>query len=204
VRSITCPCDATFDADLPDEIDLDEEESKLDEIVAGTFMVVTCPKCGRKLKPEPRLRLRSTRRPTDLFTLPESERFSFYGGFVEIPKGCEVLIGFPELYERALLLAAGLDATAVEVLKYYLLAKAVDTQNSSDEVVVSFAGRQEDGKLRFQIAGLREGEIAILALPYDRYEKALRDLARTAKTEPFARIFEGPYRSVRALEMSGD
>ena len=204
MRSITCPCDATFDADLPDEMDLDEEGSRLDEILAGTFMELSCPKCGRKLKPEPRLRLRSTRRSIDLFTLPESERFSFYGGFVEIPRGCEVLIGFPELYERARLVADRLDASAVEVLKYYLLAKAVETQSAGDEVVVSYAGRQEDGKLRFQIAGLREGEIAVLALPFDQYEKALRDLARTAKAEPFARIFEGPYRSVRVLEMSGD
>jgi len=200
MRTITCLCERSFEADLPDLIDLDREPGTLEAIIRGDFLTVTCPHCERILKPEPRVRLSSRERGLDVLAVPETDRLAFYGGALEIPGGCELLLGYPELHERALVLKAGLDARAVEVLKYHLLAKALETPESEEEILVAYVGRIEDGKLRFSITGLRPGELALLDLPFDRYERAVKDLGKTLKTEPFSRIFEGPYRSVRILE----
>jgi predicted nucleic-acid-binding Zn-ribbon protein len=46
MRSITCPCNHVFDANIPETIDLDSDKSQLDALADGTFMTVTCPSCG--------------------------------------------------------------------------------------------------------------------------------------------------------------
>lgn len=202
MRSLTCHCEKTFEADLPESIDLDRDEECLKAIISGDFMNVTCPNCGSLLKPELATRLSSAKRGLDLYALPESERFSVYAGTVEAPKGCELLVGYAELRERAFVLQAKLDARVVEILKYHLLAKALQSPGAEEEVIVSFAGKQADGRLRFELSGLKPGELAVLALPFDRYERAVSESSKTLKTEPFATIFAGVYRSIRSLEAS--
>jgi hypothetical protein len=204
MRSITCLCERAFEADLPDQIDLDLQPDTIGEILDGGFFAVSCPNCGRRLKPELSVRLTSRLRGIDLFVLPEADRFWVYQRGGDVPAGCEVLIGYAELFERALMLRDGLEPRSMEVLKYYLLAKASATDSSGAELIVSYAGKQPGGKLRFQISGLRPEELAILDLTADRYERTFADLARLSKTEPFAEIFAGSYRSLRSLEASED
>jgi len=200
MRIVTCRCERTFDAELPDEIDLDSDPSVLDEILEGNFLTVTCPHCGHRLKPDIPVSIRSRRRGLDIKVLPEGERSALLDGRTTETAGVEFLVGYPELYERALVIREGLDPGAVEVLKYYILAKALESAGASSDPIVSFRGRTADNKLSFGIAGLRDEEVAILALPYDHYEKACKNLASLAMTEPFSTFLSGPYRSVRALE----
>lgn len=202
MRNVTCRCEKSFDADLPDEIDLDADAATIDHILSGDFLAVTCPECGSRLKPELRIRLVSRTRSLDITVLPELERLSFYRGAVELPKGGQVLVGYPELFERALIIRDGLDAEAIEIVKYYLAAKAVEQAPEAD-IVVSYAGKKE-GKLTFHIAGLRESEIAVLHVEEAIYKKTLSDKARSVRSEPFDRIFSGPYKSIRALEAEPD
>ena len=198
MRKVTCRCESSFDADLPEEIDLDAEPGKLDEILAGDFFKVTCPNCGAGLKPELRVRLLSRKRGLDLVVLPELERMALYRGAADLPKGAQALVGYAELYERARAWADELDPEVLEMLKYWLLAKAQEGAPEA-ELSAAYEGR-ESGKLRFHIAGLREGELALLRVGQELYDKTAADKARSLRSEPFDRIFAGPYRSVRALE----
>jgi hypothetical protein len=198
MRKVTCMCETSFDADLPEEIDLDAEPGRLDEILSGEFFCVSCPSCGAKLKPELRVRLVSRKRGMDLTVLPELERMSLYRGAAGLPKGSQALVGYEELYERARILADGLDPEVVEILKFWLLAKAEESSPEA-EPSASYAGT-EAGKLRFHLRGLKEGEIGVLPVGRELYDKAVSDKARTLRSEPFDRIFAGEYRSLRSLE----
>lgn len=203
MRKVTCMCETSFEADLPEEIDLDAEPGRIDEILSGTFFQVSCPNCGTTLKPELSVRLLSRKRGMDLQVLPELERLSFHLGEVAVPKGTELLIGYAELFERARMLADGLDPTVLEVIKYYLLLKAEEGAPESAELSVAYAGPQEGtGKLLFHIAGMKEGEIAVLPIGRDYYDRIRKDLPSTLRQEPFDALFKGPYRSIKALEAS--
>jgi len=196
-------CETSFDADLPEEIDLDAEPGRIDEILSGTFFQVSCPSCGTLLKPELSVRLLSRKKHLDIQVLPELERLSFHLGEVSVPKGAELLIGYAELFERARMIADGLDPAAVEIIKYYLLLKAEEGAPESAELSVAYAGLQEgSGKLLFHIRGMKEGEIAVLPIGRDYYERILKEAPSTIKKEPFDAIFAGPYRSIKVLEAS--
>jgi hypothetical protein len=198
MRKVTCTCESTFDADLPDEIDLDAEPERIDQILTGDFFVVACPNCGASLKPELRVRFLSKKRDLDLTVLPELDRLPLYRNKAGLPKGSEALVGYAELFERARVIVDGLDAQVIEIIKYWLLAKAEEKSPEAD-LRLTYAGIDGD-RLVFHAAGLREGEIAVLHIERDLYDRALGDKPRTLRSQPFARIFESSYRSVRVLE----
>ncbi len=199
MRKVACMCETSFEADLPEEIDLDERKGTLSEILAGDFFAVRCPGCGMIIKPELRVRLVSKKAGMDLLVLPELERSSLYLGTAELPPGAEVLVGYAELYERAMMIEAGLDPEAIEMLKLWLLEKA-EEQSPAGEVSIAFAGRK-DGKLTFHVSGLKEGQVAVLPVDQSTYSKTLADKARNKGEAPFDRVFKGPYKSIRALDV---
>jgi hypothetical protein len=198
MRKVTCMCESSFEADLPEEIDLDAESGRIDDILAGKFFAIRCPSCGAELKPELRVRLRSKERNLDLQLVPELERQSVYLGQASLPKGAEALVGFTELYERAMLLKAGVDPETVEIIKYWLLEKAAEKEPDA-EISIRFSGIEGD-KLTFHLGGLRQGETAVLHVGRDLYSRSLADKATTMRNPPFDRIFAGPYKSIRILE----
>jgi hypothetical protein len=198
MRKVSCMCETSFDADLPEEIDLDAEPGALDEILSGDFMAVDCPSCGAKIKPELRVRLVSKKKGLDMVALPELERLSLYRGAAELPKGAEALVGFPELFERARILVDGLDPEAIEIIKYWLIQKASE-QAPDAEISAAYAGKKGD-KLAFHVTGLKEDQVAVLPIDPSTYAKTLSEKARSLREAPFDRIFKGSYRSIRALE----
>ncbi|MCK7470821.1 MAG: M50 family metallopeptidase [Desulfomicrobium escambiense] len=103
LRSVTCPCEAVFEADLPRVRGPGRPSRQaLAEILEGTFLSsVNCPECGTPRKagsggprgiryPEPRPD-RSSRRWSGT---------PFYRGTVAVPQGAEAVIGYRELVER--------------------------------------------------------------------------------------------------------
>lgn len=206
MREITCRCERSFDAELPDEIDLDAEPGRLAQVLAGEFFALSCPNCGERIKPEIRVRFRSRKRGLDFLVLPEMERLALYLGKAELPKGGEVLVGYAELFERARILEDGLDIESIEIAKYWLRVQAEEKASEGAAIGVAYSGLDEAGRLRFHVSGLRSdpAELAVLPLPREQYERILRDKSRTARTEPFDRIFAGPYRSVRCLEIPAE
>jgi len=202
MRTVTCRCEELIEAAFPEEIDLDNEINTglLIEILEGNFFAVDCPKCGERIKPEFAVRLRSKKRSLDLLVLPEIERLAFYLDKIRAPKGGEILIGYAELYERALIISEGLDAEAIEIIKYWLASRASEEAPKGSEIAITYAGKNEEDRLKFQIHGLRKNEIAIIPVRMDYYEKTRSDLSRTRRKEPFDKILAGPYKSIRALE----
>jgi hypothetical protein len=191
-------CETSFDADLPEDVDLDAQgEGALDQILKGDFLAVTCPNCGARLKPELRVHLVSKKRKLDIVCLPELERVSLYLGSASIPEGAEAVVGYAELYERAKILADGLDAETIEIMKYLVAEKAEDEAPDA-EISIAYAGKK-DGKLQFHVSGLKEGEVAVLPLSPAIYDKTFADKTETKKEAPFDRVFKGPYRSIRIL-----
>jgi hypothetical protein len=203
MRNVTCKCDASFDADLPDEVDLDKGGGILGLILSGDFMVTSCPSCGAVLKPELRVRLTSKKMGLDLIVLPELERSSLYLGTADLAAGAEVLVGYAELLERARILTAGLDPESIEIIKLWLLERA--EEKAPEAFVTAAYAETKEGRLLFHLEGLREGEIAVLPVDKAIYDRAVADKAKSKREKPFDKIFQGPYRSVRVLEFdNGD
>ncbi len=198
MRSVTCPCEAVFEADLPQSVDLDDKPQALAEILEGTFLSVKCPECGSLVKPDLAVRVVSGTRSLDLQVVPEVERYAFYRGTVAVPQGAEAVIGYRELVERVKAVRDGVSPRALEVLKYLLLARAQQDAPEA-EIIIEYTGREE-GSLVFDVWGLKEGEAGVVRVPAGLYEKTLSELGRKTAEEPFSRIFSGTYRSVRALE----
>jgi len=198
MRKVTCRCETTFDADLPEEIDLETSPKAFDEILGGDFLAIICPNCGARLKPELRVRLYSKKSGMDIVALPELERMSLYRGAIELPKNAQAVVGHPELFERARILVDGMDPEAVEIIKYWLLQKAME-QVPDTEISVAYAGKKDD-KLVFHLVGLKEDQVAILPVDQGTYTKTVSEKARSIHEAPFDRIFKGPYRSIRILE----
>lgn len=196
-------CETSFDADLPEEIDVDEKPGTISQILEGSFFAVTCPSCGSLLKPELEVRLSSRIRNFDIQVIPEIERLAFYLGSRQI-SAPEVLIGYNELYERARMLEDGLDPTTIEIIKYYLLLKADERAPEGAAIRVAYAGLTPDGRLNFHVSGIKPNEVAVLPLSKDMYSKTFAGRTATLAQDPFTDIFKGPYRSIRALEAQPD
>lgn len=198
MRSVTCPCEAVFEADLPETVDLDARPRAMDEILEGTFLTARCPECGTVVKPDLPVRVLSSTRSLDIQVVPEMERYAFYRGAVPLPSGAEAVIGYRELVERMRAVRDGVSPRALEILKYLLLARAQQDAPDTD-IVIEYAGR-DGGSFLFDVWGLKEDEAGVVRVPATLYDRTLEDLSRKSAEEPFSRIFRGSYRSVRILE----
>lgn len=200
MRSITCFCEHTFDADLPEEIDLDREPAWLESIISGDFFKITCPNCGKVLKPDLETRLRYPSKKLDLVLIPELERTTFYRGQYKLPAGVECVIGFPELQDRVRAVRDGFDYRAVEIMKHVYLTKAEESDPDADASVY-YRGKEADGALCFHVFGLSSGKVAVVKAPLGMYELVLRELPERMKTEPYSIILQPPYVSVKRFDM---
>jgi len=199
MKTITCLCENTFDVDIPDEIDLDGDAVQLDKIRSGGFLSFSCPACGKTLKPEFPLKVKSANLALSLLMIPEDERMTFYRGKYDVPSGYECVIGYPELLDRVRAVADGFDHRAIEVMKYIFLSKAEDSDPSAQPFI--FSHGIEDGSLSFHVHGLKDGNVAVVKAPRKLYEMTLKDLPSKSKEEPFDAILKPPYVSVNRLDM---
>ena len=184
-----------MEIDCPDLVDIDADLQLFLQLQEGTFLTSVCPQCGLSLKPELKLRLKSESRGLDVLVVPELERLAVYRGKVDVPKGTEILIGYPELFERARILRDGLESRSVEIIKYYLLGRAEEQEPEAD-IIVLYHGLEE-GKLAFHIHGLKSGETGILRLPRESVDRYASDIV---KGDPqLKELFSSQYRSIRKL-----
>lgn len=239
-QRIPCLCDNAFTVDLPQEIDLDREGRYLEEILDGSFMNFRCPSCGKLHKPEFAVRLAWPSRNIQLALIPELERAEFlrreagksprgiWGGGKkrqDAGKGdlrVETVIGYPELLDRIAVLRDGLDSTAVETIKYFLLLKAEDSRLEAPagvaprentpsspgkgELRAWYRGKRPAGdsggtgeSLEFHLEGLREGEWAVSRIPLSLYEKTLEESRGGKKNDPYRGLWVGTYISARNM-----
>ena len=199
-RTLTCYCGASFEHDFPDQVDLDRGDL-LDSVLDGDFLAVDCPECGKRLKPEFPVRLTGRSIDADLFLVPELDRGGLSRGDLpySLPDAKRIVVGYPELVEKLRILLARLDDQAVEVIKYHLLSRAVESEEAQErDPRVAFHG-VEGGRLVFHIAGLNEDAIAVSRVPRETYDKALAKVEELALEEPFSAFLKPPHVSLSRL-----
>lgn len=200
MKTITCLCENSFDVDIPDEIDLDADQAHLDKIRSGGFLSFPCPACGKTLKPEFPVKVKSASLRLSLFMIPEDERMTFYRGKYQVPSGYECVIGYPELLDRVRAVADGFDHRAIEVMKYIFLCRAEESDPKAQPLI--FYHGIEEGSLSFHVHGLKDdGNVAVVRAPRQLYEMTLKELPAKSKEEPFDAILKPPYVSVNRLDM---
>ena len=196
MRILTCNCDHTFEADLNDLVNLDEEPQQLIALASGNFMSAICPACATILKPEFPLTLVWPSHRIEYFVIPEWDSVEPENSGT-YPKDIEILVGYPELADRIAVIQANLDPVAVEALKYYLLLKA--SEAAPDASAIVWFHSRTDEYLEFHLHGLREGEAAITRIPSSVYDRTLADYSAHPDSEPFISLRKGSYLSVRNL-----
>lgn len=202
-RKITCLCDNSFEAEIPEEIDLDTG-SYLEDIQNGKFLNFNCPSCGKKHKPEFPLSVLWPSKNLRFEILTELERGEFYrqkktqADKEKNPK--ETIIGYPEMADRLAVIRDGFEPVAVEAIKYFLHLKA-DEQYPEDELDIWYYGYSGEAgsvnDLEFHIHGIRANEVAVMKIPFSLYEKTLADYKRKPKSELFSALKVRTYLSVK-------
>jgi len=200
MQTVTCVCDEQLEIDPPSDLDLDENPEAVQEILEGRFMVYPCPKCGTDLKLEFPFRVRSLSRNLDCFFIPEKNRSDLLGGSLpfSISDSSQCVVGYPELVEKITLRDCGLDEKAVEVIKYHLLVRALESSESDSNVRILFAGKRGND-LVFHIVGLRDDEVGVSKIPETMYKKAEGNLSTSLKDETLSALLEPPYISINKI-----
>ena len=193
---ITCVCEKSFEADLPESVELSTTTDTVERIFDGTFLNFTCPHCGYSVKPEVPMRFTDSSRDIDIFLVPERDRNSFLLGHTEYHSPGRIVIGYSELVEKLKVYAASLDDSAVELIKYYLLAKA----GAGATPIIYFRGCEE-GDLLFDIFGVRDDEVGRARVPRELYEKSVKEFSEKRRQEPFSSILTPPYVSITKVEI---
>jgi hypothetical protein len=200
VRKVACNCGHSFEAQLPESIDIDKEPERWQEILCGDFMSVKCPNCGHPLKPDLPFRLTRKSFDLDLYYVPERDRRKALAGELpySISDAKELVVGYPELVERLSVMEGGLDFRAIEVLKYYLLRPALDDSEGEEEIRIRFKEKMQD-ELVFYIEGMKEDEIAVSRIAIETYNKVMQNLEDTLNSEPFSTLLSPPYISINKI-----
>jgi hypothetical protein len=205
-RRIACFCENTFEAELPDSVDLAADEGVEQLIVQGGFMAVDCPACGKRLTPEfPCLVSVAREIPgavggRGIFLVPEAERVACMRGKRPGVEGYDrIAIGMPELVEKVVVFGKGLDDRVIEIMKFYLLTGAAGGAGEDRDVTFLYRG-DEDDRMVFHIRGLAEGEIGVGRLSREIYRKIEVDLDSRLAQEPFSLFCDPPYVSIRKAE----
>jgi len=197
-KTIPCYCENKVEIDVPTEVDIAESAGVAEAIREGRFLSVTCPKCGKLLKPEFPVRIIDSAKGIEIFLIPELERGSFLLGrsqyTVKDIDGGRIVIGYAELVEKLAIFDAGLDDRAIEVIKYYMSQKVDDDAN----LEIYFRSR-EGGKLVFHILGLRDNEVGVSNIAFAVYETVVRELPEKIKEEPFDFLLAPPYVSFKKV-----
>ncbi len=207
-RRIACFCEKTFEAEMPDAVDLAADEGMRDAILSGEFMAAVCPACGKRLTPEfPCLVSMPAEIPgtggRDVLLVPEADRVACMRG--RLPEGmatpARVAVGVPELAEKLRIFGASLDDRVVEIVKYYYLTSAAAASAGEREVTLRYHG-EESGRMVFHIEGMAEGQIGVVRLSRDIYARIAADLSARLSEEPFSAFCDPPYVSLSRAELT--
>ena len=196
MSTITCVCEKSFEADIPESVELSEDPVAYKQIIDGAFLTFTCPHCSHSIQPDLPLRITDSSKGIDIFVVPERERNRYLLGLTGYDSPDRIVIGYAELAEKLRIYMTDLDDSAVELLKYYLLIKAGAGFTPS----IYFTGI-EGNSLLFDIVGLRDDEVGRLKIGRDVYEKAAKELPAKKDEEPYSTFLEPPYVSISKVEV---
>ncbi len=195
MKTIKCYCEKEIEIDIEEQINLAENPEIKDKILDGTFMSFKCGNCGKLLKIELPVRIFDKSSDLDLMMIPEVERDSFLMGQKKY-KNKKIVIGYPELAEKIILLDNNLDDRIIEIIKFYIISKL-----NTDKDIFLYFNKIENSTLIFHIYGLKADEIGISKIDYGFYKKVEKGLKAKLKEEPFKEILSLPYISVNKISM---
>lgn len=204
-RDIVCHCGNTIQQDLPETIDVQQDPHVIQQILEGSFMQVTCDSCGETLKPDfpvHFINLELSGEKLEMDYLPELERTQFFRKKVDTSAG-RVVIGYPELREKMLAYAHGLDDRALEILKFLLVEKALDkdlNEHSFNDITI-ILNNIENQQLEFYLYGLKDEEVATPRISMDLYNKVLESLPERLESELYSEIVKPPYVSINKIAL---
>lgn len=192
---IPCHCGNSFDYEYDEDVTITKDITE--SIVHGKFMNTVCDKCGLTLKPEFPVTFTYPSKNLTIILIPDLQRDLFLRGKHPLSekKPNRFVIGFRELAEKINIFEAGLDDITVECVKYYILSR-IETESEPENEILVFFDRVENGKLLFQIHGLKEKEIGILKIDRDYYNMTAEKLEQSKSEEPFCRFLAPPYVSL--------
>jgi len=198
VRKITCPCEQTFKADIPETVNLDKDKDCLDKLMDGTLLSCICPTCNTELNLDIPLTVFWPSRKATIMMIPEMERLALVSGKVPAKKNADYVVGYAELVDRVAVLRDGFEPVVIEALKYRLLQKAEESKPRTSPVVL-YEKRDEAGDLEFHIHGIRENEVAVTHIPSHLYDSVLADWKADSDREDYTALKNGAYLSVRNI-----
>ena len=103
---------------------------------------------------------------------------------------------------RAVLKDVDFDDGVIEVLKYYLLGRALESHpGTSPRILYRETSEQEDS-LVFQVEGLDEERIGLTRIPRSTYANTAARIEKISTEEPFDEILAPPYVSVNTIYQS--
>jgi hypothetical protein len=202
-KKIACFCEAEFEAEIPDSVDCQKNPETLKSITDGNFLSIQCPECGKVLKPEFPFTLENIAEGFSLFFIPELDRVAYLMGNLEytVGKPTRVVIGYPELVEKIIIIKEHLDDRVIEAIKFYMLQKAMKTTSDEEQEITIYFKEKKSRSLIFHIEGMKEDEIAVSQIKQDMYDKIEADIENKIKEEPFSTFLIPPYVSLKRVYM---
>ena len=195
---VPCTCFAPVDFEYEEIVDLAKTPDAANHIMAGDFMSVECPKCGKMLRPEFPFMIKHEGKNIDIQFLPERMRDDYLRGIskFQFKKVGRIVIGFDELAEKLKIINEGFDDMVIEVIKYYMISKIEADEKPENEIHAFFEHTDEQGNLIYRIEGLKDREHAMLAIPKSFYEVSKVKTIVYKRSEPFCKFLTPPYISL--------
>jgi len=195
-KNITCFCSENFQFEYSDEINIDEKPELLGQILDGSFMSANCPSCGKKFKPELKIRIIWKSKNLIMDVIPELERGEYYRNKKD-KSNTQTIIGFPEMADRLSVIKDDLEPVVIETIKSFLLAKAAENYPEND--INAWYHSSDPSGIEFHLDGIREGEMAVMKIPRETYDKTLDDFKKHPKKSIYASLQVKSYLSVQNL-----
>ena len=205
MQTVQCHCGHSFEAVIPEHVDLSVNSADVQAILDGSFLTIQCPSCKASLRPERRVAF--AWKDTSFTWLPELERWRFLH---KAPRYLDeekidtpaVVFGYAELVERVAVLRDALDVFLVELVKLMLLAKVPDTSRSEALSIRYHALR--DGDLLFLVSGLPGDKAAELRFPRATWDGLMAKRASLIEDEEYSCMVVGPYTSCSNVDVGDE
>ena len=195
-KNINCLCGCNFSIQYDEEIDLEKDPELFDKIFSGTFMSYPCTSCKKVHKPEYKITVVWKSKNLRMQVLSELERGEFYRNKKE-NSSIETVIGFPEMADRLAVIKSDLEPVVIETIKSYLLEKAME--NYPDKDINAWYHCKGQDVIEFHLDGIRTGEIAVMRVPQEIYDKTLADYKKKPKSDAFSSLRVRSYLSVQNI-----
>jgi len=210
-KNIKCLCGSNLSIEYKEEIDLDAEPSIVDSILNGTFMSYDCNFCKKKHKPEFKIILIWKSKNIKIEVFPELDRSEFYSAKKEKSSketvsfetvssetvSLETVIGFPEMTDRIAVIKDSLEPVVIETLKSYILARA--EENYPDNEINVWYHNKGPAGIEFHLDGIRTGEVAVMRVPQEAYDKTMNDYKKNPKSGIFPSLRVRSYLSIHNI-----